>query len=538
MRKTKIVIALALFITVAFLFGCKKLELDKIAGGSWNPNFAVPVAFGEFDVYDILARVDSNEVVVIDPVIGNISLMYSGDLFEFSASDLFTLEDFSVGETFSAGDLNLATSPSFSGSVSANTQTSLNIPTSNNVEIHQVQFTSGGLTIEVATNIRHQVNAVISLPDFIKNGNPVQRSISINGAGTTGTVTSQENINLTNATLDMGSAGNNEFNVQVEATVTGSGAPISGNEFLQITIIANNMNFASVVGYFGQTSLNIQDSILLRIFDNVNQGVFQFNDPKFRLDISNSFGVPAQIDINELKTIVVQTGAELLLTGYPNNIAINSPSVQGEVANTIVQFDNTNTSNIETIVSPTPRYLYYDGAIQINPMGPSGPLNFILNSSTLSAKGEVELPLDGFAYGFEVRDTVPFSTGTDFSQTEAITFVMFRLITNNGFPVDVQTQIRFMDENFNTIFTAFDTPEDVILSGVLNSDGRVIDFTEKTTDIILTQEQIALLPNVEHIELVAFGETKNGPNEERVVFFDDYKLKMKLGLQVEGSQNF
>jgi hypothetical protein len=64
------------------------------------------------------------------------------------------------------------------------------------------------------------------------------------------------------------------------------------------------------------------------------------------------------------------------------------------------------------------------------------------------------------------------------------------------------------------------------------------NFTEKTTDIILTQDQIALMPNVKHIELVAFGETKNGPNEERVVFFDDYKLKMKLGLQVEGNQNF
>lgn len=522
----------------SLLFGCKKLELDKIAGGSWNPNFAVPVAFGEFDVYDILARVDSSEVVVIDPNLGNISLVYSGDLFEIGAKDYFEIPDISEQFQFNNADLNIPGVPAFSSSHSINLQENISFPVDVGVEIQQISLLSGALTIEVVTNFRHEVTAEITLPEFLKNGVPLSETLVVNGAGTTGNVNELKQVDLSNAVIDLNTASNNDFQLNAEITINGSGEPIQGTEFISVNFILSDLEYLSAIGYFGQAAVSIQDSILLRVFEDVNSGVFQFNDPKFRLDITNSFGIPAQIDINELKTIVVQTGAELLLTGFPNNIAINSPAVQGQEVTTEIQFDNTNTANIETIVSPTPRYLYYDGAIQINPMGPSGPLNFILNSSTLSAKGEVELPLDGFAYGFEVRDTVPFSAGTDFNETEAITFVMFRLITNNGFPVDIQSQIRFMDDNFNTIFTAFDTPEDLIVSGVTNSDGRVIDFTEKTTDIILTQDQIALMPNVKHIELVAFGETKNGPNEERVVFFDDYKLKMKLGLQVEGNQNF
>lgn len=538
MQRSKVVLVLTLLLVVALVVGCKKLELDKIAGGSWNPNFAVPVAFGEFDVYDILARVDSNEVVVIDPNEGNISLMYSGDLFELNAKDYFDIPNINEQFQFNTNDLNVSGTPTFSGSHSVNLQEEIAFPVDIDVEIEQISLLSGEIAIEIVTNFRHEVVAEITLPDFLLNGSPMTATVTLNGAGTTGNVSETEIIDLSDVVIDLNSSSNNSFELNTEITINGSGEPVQGTEFIEINFDLSDLEYLSAIGYFGQNAVAIQDSILLRVFESVNSGVFQFNDPKFRLDITNSFGIPAQIDINELKTIVVQTGDELLLSGYPNNIALNSPATQGDEVTTEIQFDNTNTSNIESIVSPTPRYLYYDGSIQINPMGPSAPLNFILNTSTLTAKGEVELPLDGFAYGFEVRDTVAFSTGTDFDETEAITFVMFRLIIENGFPVDVQSQIRFMDENYNTVFTVFDTPEDIIVSGVTNSDGRVIDFTEKTTDIILTEDQIALMPNVEHIELVAYGETKNGPNQERVVFFDDYELKMKLALQVEGNQNF
>ena len=158
-------------------------------------------------------------------------------------------------------------------------------------------------------------------------------------------------------------------------------------------------------------------------------------------------------------------------------------------------------------------------------------MNFITDSSKLKIRTEVELPLEGSAYGFELRDTVEFNFNEDVSQLET---VMFRLNVDNGFPVDLKSQIVFLDQNYLPVFVVFNTPESVVTSASVNAAGRVNQRSTKITDIHLTPAQIALLPNVKHLLIKAVSQTLNGPSGLVVKIYDDYTLSLKLGLQVQG----
>lgn len=523
-------VLLVVFIST-ILSSCNKIEFDKIAEGKWDPNMAVPLAFGDFGVYDILARIDSSDVVIIDPNQGNISLVYKGELFEILANEVLDVPDFTENRSFDFSEFNIPPQPSFNGSASAQYNESVGTPLPADVELNELSFLSGNLNISVETNIRHDLSIQISIPELSINSIPFNELINFNGGGSTGTLQGQIAVNLSNYLFQFPVNGNNEFNLEAEVDLNGSGDEISGNEFVNISVNLENLSINNAIGFFGNFNVNIQDSILLRIFNNMNTGTFQFLNPKFRLNIANSFGIPVDLNLNELKTIVVQTGQELLLSGFPGNNPINSPNTIGNTENTTIEFNNSNTSNIESIVTPVPRYLFFEGGIEMNPNGPPA-LNFLSHQSVLTASGEVELPLDGFAYGFEVRDTFEFNGVSDLDDVQ---FLKLRMIVDNGFPVDIKSQVLFVDDNYNLLFSAFNAPEDVVVSGQINADGRVVSPTQKITDIVLNNTQINLLSDVKHLIVMAYGETKDGTNGERVVIFDDYKIKLQLGMQVEAN---
>jgi hypothetical protein len=182
-----------------------------------------------------------------------------------------------------------------------------------------------------------------------------------------------------------------------------------------------------------------------------------------------------------------------------------------------------------------PKFLAFALSAFTNPDGPGANLNFVSDTSKLRIKSELELPLEGFAYGFGVKDTVPFSLSQDVSLIE---YVMFRLIMDNGFPVELGAQIRFMDENYNVLFSAFDQVTEVVPPAQVNADGVVNQRGYKITDIVIEDWQLDLLPQVEYLEIEGNTQTTNGPLGVVVKFFDWYNLKMKLSMQIQAKMDF
>lgn len=535
----RIVFAMAL-VGLGFisLVACKKPRFDKLASTAWNPNLAVPLAYGTFDVYDIFANDNPDDLVVIDPTTGAVALVYRSDLTVVDGEQLVGLQEITQGFSVSSGDLNLTPSGAFNGTFNGTSQETITVNGSTGVELHNILTKSGQLNISLSTNLAHTVNVVLTFPGIVVGGNPLQQTVQLKYQGSV-PHSATATINLTNALMDftVGNTTVNQLQVNMQTTVTGSGQAIAGNENLNVSLSTNNFAFANAYGYFGQQSiLNLSDSILMQLFANgEGQGYFEFTNPSLRLLAENSLGLPIRLIFSNLRTIIVSSGEEFLLTGYPAVHNINFPSFIGGLMETLIVFNNSNTDNLSTVITPVPKFLAYMLNAVTNPDGPTPALNFVSDTSRLRIRSELELPLEGFAYGFGVTDTVAFNLGQDVSMIE---YVMFRLIMDNGFPVELGAQIRFIDENYDVLFSAFDQVTEVVPPAQVNADGVVNQRGYKITDIVLEDWQLDLLPQVAYLEIEGNTQTTNGPLGVVVKFFDWYNLKMKLSMQIQAKMNF
>jgi hypothetical protein len=104
---------------------------------------------------------------------------------------------------------------------------------------------------------------------------------------------------------------------------------------------------------------------------------------------------------------------------------------------------------------------------------------------------------------------------------------------DNGFPVQLGAQMRFMDENYNVLFSAWDQITEVVAPANVNMQGIVNQRGYKITDIVLDDWKLDLLPQVAFIEIEGNTQTVNGPSGVVVKFFDWYNLKMKLSMQIQ-----
>lgn len=517
--------------SILFFASCKKMEFDKIANGAWNPNLAVPIAHANFGVYDILALKDSSDLVIVDNT-GALALVYNGDIFSVDAESLISMQDVNESVNLSFSDLNFTSAPAFNGSVSSTNNQVITMD-AGTAELHEVNFKSGLITLNISSELAHDLMCTITFPSLTINGTAVTRTVSLNYTGTV-PHSASATVDLTGAKVDLtlGNTTFNKLNATISTTINGTGEAISGAENTTVDFGFNNMRFSNVKGYFGQNSMGISgDTVLLKLFQNSTAGFFELVNPKIKFLADNSFGFPIRLNFSNLKTIDASNGNEAVLTGFPTVFNIAGASSMGQSALSDFELNTSNTNNLSTVVSSVPKYFVFSANAQSNPNGNVAPLNFMTEDSKLKIRTEVELPLEGSAYGFELKDTVEFNFNEDVSQLET---VMFRLNIDNGFPVELKSQIVFLDENYLPVFTVFNTPESLVLSALVNSSGRVNKRTQKITDIHLNASQIALLPNVKHLLIKAVSQTLNGPSGQVVKLYDDYTLKLKLGLQVQG----
>ncbi len=531
-------LALAALLALPFLFGgcLKKYDPDKLTDGVWNPNLAVPIAYSRFDVYDILDRAEENDLVVIDPQTGLLALRYEGQAFSFSASEVLDLPDFAYSKSFSGGlDFGFPVFPTFNGQMTEAVSESIDYETENGESLYDILLAGGQLNIDVSTDLQHDIVLQIEFPYITVNGAPLV--IDVNLPYTGGTSSSSTQTNLTNAFIDFTDGGTttNAIAVNITATLDGTGNPIVGNENIDFDLSLNGLSFALARGYVGQQTVALDgDSILIAIFQNSIDGYFELVNPRLELRVMNSFGFPVELDITQLRTVNTDDGSEFPLTGYPNPTLIGGPNVVGDSVVSILEFNSQNTANIANIITPVPKYLHFAVAGSSNPNGEADAPNFISANSQLRVDATLEMPLEGFAYGFVVRDTVEFTFDENI---EEVDWVMIRLYAKNGFPVDLSGQLYLADASYNLIDTLITAEQQVLLAGLTNSIGKVVNPTEQTTDIFIPRERIDNLLDAAHLIFVAESNTLNSTSGQVVGIYDTDFLEVRLGLQVQGRIN-
>jgi hypothetical protein len=543
----KTTLSKSLLFCLMFLFiisSCKKddFNMDKLTSSDWNPNIAVPLVKATFDVYDVLARTDSSDLVVIDPATGFIALVYKGGIFSLDANEIVEMPNQNFNSTYGMTgqqivDYNLGSPVTFSQN--GNYTFSSNF----GVKLTEVKFEMGSLTFDLSSSFPANSSLRIRIPSLTLNGVAFDETIQFNYSGNV-PITRTLTKDLSNYILDLSAStpGNfNDLQVNYTVTVSSSSNVLNGTENIQISTNLTSLAYEYARGDFGQQLVGADDdSIMVKIFNQVIDGYFEFTNPKARLSIINTFGFPIRINLSNIASTNTQTNVitPILLNNFQNPFTINHPSTMGASAVTNVQIDKTN-SNITDLITPAPKILSYNLQGTSNPAGAVTNFdNFITKNSRFVVESELELPMEGFAYGFYILDTLDINLSDDIQEIES---VMFRLNFTNGFPVDLEAQVWFVDSNFvvlDTLLTSAD--KRLVPSGIKNSQGRVVTPTNKITDITYDRSRIPNVFRAKYIIIRADGETNRGANNppDIIKIYDNDRIDFRLGMQVKGKIGF
>ena len=184
-------------------------------------------------------------------------------------------------------------------------------------------------------------------------------------------------------------------------------------------------------------------------------------------------------------------------------------------------------SNVPALFSWQPNTIDYQYEAIVNPSGNSD-VHFILDTSRISADVSLELPMYGRFRDLTITEEYDFD-GEMFNEFEA---ALFKLTTENGFPIDADVQLYFKDEAGFFIDSLIYDDSKILAAGTTDTNGKVIAATTKEIDISVDKERLADISQAAGLILRA---TLNTPESDTrsVKIFEEDRLVLKLFVQTE-----
>ncbi len=546
MNKKALFVVSLIFVSI-WITSCYKDKFDfsKLSTDmNWNPNLAVPAVHSSLTIRDLLNDYDSNEVFVQDQT-GFLYLMYHKQVFSLPASDYVTLPDQTFSDNFTGTEFITQGFPASSPKTITKNYThqmSIGLPTD---AFDSLILKDGTFTLSVTSTFLHTGSLIITFPTMKLNGVPYSKTVNINTSNGSFTYSSPftdlagYKIDLTNPTF-------NQIPVNLSLTlVKTTGNIVSPSDQANVSISFSGLKYSMLWGNIGQRTIPMQeDTVNIKFFNNTINGSIYFMDPKFRLYLYNSFGVPMSASFNDFKIYSSITGSFNTYT-FPaayNPLVITAPTVPAwPVIPQIVQLDTLNFSPIRSIISEFPRYVYLQTTATTNPTSIPPQYNFIMDTSRFSLDLEVELPMWGRATWWVLQDTIDFNLADYYKDSvpdlNNIDWVKFHINVTNGMPTEAGIQMYLCDTNYVIKGLIFPSPNmEIVQSGVLGQSGRVVSPTRKISDFTYQGDSLKYMLDVRKILVRGYVHTTN-VGTTNVRFYDDYAIDVKVGVQVQTKFN-
>ena len=539
----------------AFIFSsCRKLDLNSIKEASWNPKFATPLAYGKFTVKDMLIKFDSTGLVKTNN--GDLSIVTTSSFPAFDASTFIKLPVVSQTLYLAPSQLSVIgnATPPFNtisnGNVISTSSTMTQVvdfPVTNGEEISTVNFKKGDMEITLSSDLKHDIELALSFPDFIVGGEPLVDTVRLIYAYDNKPMTKTIKFSLDGAKADFTNDGSsvNKIRVNANGKLIGTGQVVKGSEYLNLTFSIKNLAFNEIKGYFGQVKVtNPMDSILINQFETfkIKKGLIALTNPSIKMNITNTFGFPLELSLDELSFKELSGGNKVSMVHTPKKENINYPlyANKGVPAKTTISINNANTTNLDQLITTTSKYFYIKTGASANPLGKAGdPTNYILGTSKMTVNAEIDIPMEGYATGFERFDTIDVE-GTFIDLDKMLKSVIIRLVLDNGFPLDIDGSMFFIDNQGNTIknngvmIDLMKLNPKILASGKVDGTGKVTENTTTINDIAITSDIIPLLANAKSLIFKTSIGTINGGTKKSVKLRDDYTIGFKLGVNIQG----
>ena len=517
-------------------FELDKLESDMI---TWEPDLAIPLVNSSITVEDIIGQADStNEYQYASD--NFITLIYRERIFSQTVNDFFTIPSpLPIADSWSltAGEVVDFTAIGQVGSTHGNSHDFGIIAPTGDSELSEIHFYEGQLQVSVSGDFDRGGTVQVTFPELRSpNGAPLTQIITVTSNGSSISGSSFVDISGYEMTLDANMATNSVPVNYLFTLVNESGLPSSTSTANQITVTNSFLNsrISYAEGYFGQFSPTIDpNAVSIKVFENPdNEDVLFFQDPKLKLKIKNSFGVPFQGTVNYLNAVDPEEGTvPIEINGvFPGNVINIDAANLGIADSTTYTFDSDN-SNIEDVINGNFEDIVYNMSALTNPNGQVGT-NFATLNSALEVTAQIELPFWGSANHYKISDTIdsPIEEIEDFRDN--IENAVIRVNTLNGLPLDGILKLYFADENYLVTDSILAGGEFLVESGPINGNGAVITPQNTNHDITLDETSIENLFGSRYIIFKADLTSTNNATDVIRIYGDD-ELAVRIGLRIK-----
>lgn len=523
-----------MFLIFTGLFSCIKRDLDKVTLDPWEPSLAVPMIHATLTIKDIATKVDIDDLNVIENADGLYILLYRDTIYSDPAESIIKLPDQAYSRHYG---LTLSENIAVNNGepVTKEDSESETFDTENSEELTSILFKDGQLNWSLVSEFPHDMLIRFQIPKLTRNGIPYSGEVTIDESSNRSISLSE---NLAGYTMDLtGNNGNlvNTFDWEIEITVTSTGNFSIGNEALQITATLTNLKYAQLYGQFGTIGFpSYSGSVLIDVFDNDGQGQVIFHDPKIRMNIENTFGIPSGFIVHELHT--QNTSGSIVPINSTGNLKkpgpnfINYPTLPGQSAETSYIIDNTN-SNIVDAFAPAPNQLRY--SIQPSILSDSRT-NFVEDKSQVKAYLEAEFPMDGMVKYYSLQDTIYDISLPD---EDYIQSVLLKIKTENSMPIDIHLQGYWLDVNGNILDTLIIPEKDIVSSGLVNQNGEVTQSSTEYVEVFYDRDHYNQIKGADRLMLegtIVSTDQGNTP----VKFFSHNKLNLQISILVNAKVEF
>ncbi|MFK7948697.1 MAG: hypothetical protein AB8G11_13985 [Saprospiraceae bacterium] len=502
MTQSKNYILVGLLCSMLVYIGCQDPETIDV-----SPEYAIPLVSASMSIQDVLDQTNTGNIITVD---GDnfITVEYRKDVLGIDTVNLITIPGFSIPQLIPT---QVIPTPFPSG-----------------VDIDNFTVKNGKMFINFESNSPNDITVTIDFPSIKKNGNNLQYTMNVANPNGTVPLVYQDSFDLATYRFLFN---NDNFRSNYTATDDVTGLPVVLSNFF---FNYPNIEHSYIEGYFGQESFVLPTQELgLTLLEQWVSGQVTFTEPRIKLRFENSYGFPIRVDFDTLQAVTRDAGNfDIQVNGFDNGKNLNYPSLndvgEEEISNVIM---NNNNSNIVTVLEQVPYGLRYQFSGEANPAGDQSIKGFATDESNIVIRVIAELPMEGAVQDFTLIDTFALDlTGDAIPEGEA----EFKIITDNGFPLDIDLQCYFLDAFGNAVDSLFlGSDTRLIQAAAIDGTGRVTESFETITFVDVTSDRVNSIRNqVSNIALLGrFNSTDNGSTPIRL--YADYDLDVKIGVKIK-----
>lgn len=396
-------------------------------------------------------------------------------------------------------------------------------------DIKTFKIKSGRLRIKVVSTIQEDMSMVLALPGATKDGKSFYQEMKLPGPGGKGVATTEAIYEMAGYDLDLRGKDPdvkdtvNTFHQILRVTLDSSGRKLAVGLQDSIVLIyrLEGLKPEYAVGYLGnQLSRTNLDTTGFDLFKGLS-GDVKFKDVKLGFILRNSIGADGRFRLHQLTGINQFSGKQIGLSADPlnNDMYVAKPSKIFDYTETKVQLDGFN-SNIKTFLENLPQLLEFDLETEVSPNGNvNNYKDFVTDESKLDVIMRMDVPISFEFGGLVFRDTqgVNFKNIGDVNRLKSATLYMD---LDNGFPIDLDLQIEFLDANRKVV-------------GKLDIEPNNGIAANSPTDLVikLPRDQMEGLRNTEYFHIIA--KAKTAPGVQKIYNTSRLKIHSRMRFEYE-----